>query len=77
MPDGLAPWRYVRVVTAPGCEGEAHVRAARYGLSRPGAPVLIRPGVTVTFGPLPPYRTLEWLSASGEPYTIREQRGAP
>lgn len=70
-PGGL-PWRYLDVSTVPDCPsgGEAHVRLSNYGGWRPGAVVIVPSGGTVTFGPVPIYRALDWLSASGIPYRV-------
>ena len=72
------PFRLITVTAGPSCL-PARVALSNYGGRSIGVPYSLSAGQSVTFGPVPLYRRLVWLAASGTPYNvqIRPLQGAP
>ena len=71
-------FRYLTVTAEQGCL-PAHIALSNYGGRFTGEAMLLYPGQTKTFGPLPLYRKLLWFAASGASYDvhIHSLQGAP
>ena len=72
------PFRLITVTAGASCL-PARVALSNYNGRSIDAPYSLAAEQSVTFGPVPLYRRLVWLAASGTPYNvqIRSLRGAP
>ena len=70
------PFRILVVSAGTDCS-PANVALSNYGGKQQGRQFVIQPGQTVRLGPVPVYRRLSWLAASGIPYDVPILRGAP
>lgn len=72
------PFRNITITADTGCL-PARIALSNYGGRAQGQPLTLQPGQRLTLGPVPLYRRLSWLAASGFPYDvpIHPARGAP